>query len=84
MMNFCCKRKSLDKIQDRGTAFTLLVTAQQLHFSSHPDAIYHQPLLQSLSWQYRAERNWPEISERMNYLIKQILLEMENMKNYPK
>ena len=64
---------------DHGGEFALVVSVQQSLATLRCTQRHIHPVLQSMSRQnHRAERLWPEINQRINYPVKQILTEMEN------
>ena len=60
-----------------------IVTAAQNHLSNLRHVHHHQPVFQSLSrHNRRAERIWPEINQRINYPIKRVLIELEEVNSW--
>ena len=63
---------------DHGTEFALVVAVQQQLASLWPQRQHRYSVLQSTSTQnHRVERLWVEVNQRINYPVKQILVEME-------
>ena len=63
---------------DHGREFALIISVQQ-SLASLRRTQQHHPVLQSTSRQnHRVERLWPEVNQRINYPIKQVLIEMES------
>lgn len=63
---------------DHGSEFALVATMQEYlsSFRTHQERL---PILQSTSrHNHRVERIWPEVNSRINYLIKSVLLRMED------
>ena len=62
---------------DHGTEFNLIISVH-CNLAHYRNNQHHYPVIQSMSRQnHRAERIWPEINSRINYPIKQILVQME-------
>lgn len=63
---------------DHGTEFTLIISVQHLIHSNRVVASPHCPVVRLSSRQnHRTERIWLEVNCRVNYPIKQVLIEME-------
>ena len=63
---------------DHSREFALIISVQQ-SLASLRRTQQHHPVLQSTSRQNRrVERLWPEVNQRINYPIQQVLIEMES------